>query len=390
MLTTDGANQSVTGNASDKADNMSSFTVPGINIDTAKPTIIGAATTNPNGNGWYTGSVTIHFACNDALSGIVSCPADVMLSTDGLNQSITRSVTDRAGNTASATVSGINIDQTPPTITGAATTSPNGSNGWYTTALTVHFTCSDATSNIASCQPDVTLNTNGANQSITGTAKDQAGNTATFTVTGINIDRAAPTITSVNVANQVYVLSSPVPAPSCEATDANSGVASCSVSVIHDNNYGTGVGRFNYTASATDLAGNTATLTGYYTVIYKWDGFLQPINDTAHQTGLTTSVFKGGSSVPVKFQLKKADGTVVQAASLPQWLTPVKGSVMTAPVDESVYSDPATNGTTYRWDSTAQQYIYNWSTKNLAVGYYYRIGVTLDDGQTYYVNIGLR
>jgi hypothetical protein len=43
---------------------------------------------------------------------------------------------------------------------------------------------------------------------------------------------------------------------------------------------------------------------------------------------------------------------------------------------------------TYRWDSTAQQYIYNWKTGT--GGNYWRVGVSLDDAQTYYVNIGLR
>ena len=43
---------------------------------------------------------------------------------------------------------------------------------------------------------------------------------------------------------------------------------------------------------------------------------------------------------------------------------------------------------TYKYDATAQQYIYNWKTGT--GGNYWRIGVTLDDGQTYYVNIGLR
>jgi hypothetical protein len=39
---------------------------------------------------------------------------------------------------------------------------------------------------------------------------------------------------------------------------------------------------------------------------------------------------------------------------------------------------------------SGMQYIYNWSTKGSTSGFYYRIGVKLDDGQTYYVNIGLR
>jgi hypothetical protein len=66
----------------------------------------------------------------------------------------------------------------------------------------------------------------------------------------------------------------------------------------------------------------------------------------------------------------------------------VKGSPTTASVDESVYSATATSGGTYRADG--DQWIYNWNTKGLPAGYYYRIGVKLDDGQTYYVNIGLR
>jgi hypothetical protein len=69
-------------------------------------------------------------------------------------------------------------------------------------------------------------------------------------------------------------------------------------------------------------------------------------------------------------------------------LTPVKGNSMCAPIDQSVYSDPADSGSTYRWDSSGQQYIYNWKTGT--GGNYWRIGVKLDDGQTYYVNIGLR
>jgi hypothetical protein len=59
-------------------------------------------------------------------------------------------------------------------------------------------------------------------------------------------------------------------------------------------------------------------------------------------------------------------------------------------VDETVYTDAGTSGTTFKWDATAQRNLYNWSTKGVPVGYYERIGVTLDDGQTYNLNIGLR
>ena len=204
-------------------------------------------------------------------------------------------------------------------------------------------------------------------------------------VSGISIDNENPTITAVNVAGGFYTLGT-APAPTCTASDSFSGVASCTVTVTGGK--ANGVGTFTYTATATDKAGNTSTMTGSYQVVYRFDGFLQPINDTAHQTGTSISVFKAGSTIPVKFQLKKADGTVVQAITAPVWLTPVKGSSMSLPVDETAYTASGDSGSTYRYDATAQQYIYNWKTGT--GGNYYRIGVTLDDGQTYYVNIGLR
>jgi hypothetical protein len=59
-------------------------------------------------------------------------------------------------------------------------------------------------------------------------------------------------------------------------------------------------------------------------------------------------------------------------------------------VVETVYSDPATSGTTFQFDASGQQYQYNWSTKSATAGFYYRVGVKLDDGQTYTVDIGVR
>ncbi len=123
---------------------------------------------------------------------------------------------------------------------------------------------------------------------------------------------------------------------------------------------------------------------------YRFDGFLQPINDTAHQTGQQLSVFKAGSTVPVKFQIKKWDGTIIQSINSPISLTPQKGAAMSASIDESVYADQGTTGTTFKWDSTNQQYIYNWSTKGLVPGYWYKISVKLDDGSIYSVTIGLK
>ena len=80
----------------------------------------------------------------------------------------------------------------------------------------------------------------------------------------------------------------------------------------------------------------------------------------------------------------------MQANAAPLWELPAKGSPITAAVNESAFSAPADTATTFRWDPTARQYIYNWNTDKTQAGSYWRIGVRLDDGQTYEVNVGLR
>ncbi|MEU4606332.1 PxKF domain-containing protein [Kribbella sp. NPDC023972] len=371
----------------DKAGNVETASAVALKWDNIAPTVTHTLSPAANANGWNKSNTTVTFTAkdDDAGSDVANVTEPVTVSTETTGQVVEGSATDTAGNVGKDSVT-VKLDKTAPSITGAIVSGDMGSNGWYVGPVKVHFTCADALSGIAICPDDVTLNDNGTN-SASGTATDNAGNTATATVSGIKIDRELPTITSVNVANGFYTLGA-VPAATCTASDSFSGLAaSCTVTVTG----GTpnGVGTFTYTATAVDNAGNTNTATGTYKVVYRFDGFLQPINDTAHQVGSSTSVFKAGSTVPVKLQLKKSNGTVVQTNATPVWLTPVKGSAMSLPVDESLYTASADSGSTYRYDSSAQQYIYNWKTPNTG-GSYYRIGVTLDDGQSYYVNIGLR
>ena len=295
------------------------------------------------------------------------------------------SAKDTAGNTGTDSVT-VKLDKTAPSISGAITSGTAGKNGWYVSPVKVHFTCSDALSGLASCQDDVTVTTNGAAQSANGSAKDVADNVGTASVAGINIDNENPTITTVNVAGGFYKLGT-APAATCTATDSFSGLEACKVTVTGGTT--NGVGTFSNTATATGKAGNSVNQTGTYKVTYKFDGFLQSINDTAHQVGTSISVFKAGSTITVKFQLKNGAGVAVQSAAAPVWLTPVAGAKMSLPVDETVQTVTADSGTTFKYDATAQQYLYNWKTPSTG-GSYQQIGVKLDDGQTYYVNIGLR
>jgi hypothetical protein len=373
--------------AVDKAGNVETANSVALQYDNIAPTVSHSLSPKPNADDWNNSNITVTFTAkdDDAGSGVASVTAPVTVSTETAGQVVKGSATDTAGNVGTDSVT-VKLDKTKPTITGVITSGTKGNNGWYVGPVTVTFTCSDALSGIATCPDPQVLSANGANTA-TGMATDKAGNTATASVGGINIDQEKPTLTTadVNIQGGTYTLGL-VPAATCTATDSYSGVASCTVTVSGGST--NGVGTFSWTATATDKAGNTTTVAGTFQVVYRFDGFLQPINDTAHQVGTTTSVFKAGSTVPAKFQLKNAAGTVVQAATVPSWLTPVKGSPMSAPVDESVYTASGDSGSTYRYDAAAQQYIYNWKTGT--GGNYWRIGVKLDDGQTYYVNIGLR
>lgn len=87
----------------------------------------------------------------------------------------------------------IKIDKTPPEITGAPTTEPN-ENGWYSENIVIHFEAEDqpGLSGLKSVTLDVVVSTEGRDQEVVGTAEDNAGNTASTAVGGINIDKTDP------------------------------------------------------------------------------------------------------------------------------------------------------------------------------------------------------
>ena len=191
-VTTEGANQVVSATATDNAGNTSASGVT-LNIDKTPPTITETTSPPANGSGLYTSNVTVTFLCSDSLSGISICPPPQLVPASGGNQMVSGTATDLAGNSASASLTLAFVSNNPPTITATVTPSPNSA-GWNNTPVTVTFACSGGTGGIASCSPPVTVSTEGANQVITGTARDQSGQTATASAS-VNIDLSPPTIT---------------------------------------------------------------------------------------------------------------------------------------------------------------------------------------------------
>jgi hypothetical protein len=141
------------------------------------------------------------------------------------------------------------------------------------------------------------------------------------------------------------------------------------------------LGASTVTCSAIDAAGNPATASFTVTVTCAWSGILQPINSDG------SSVFKLGSTVPVKFQLTGAS-TGINNLSAHLSYAQISGSDPGA-VNEADSTSAATSGNLFRYDATSGQYLFNWSTKGLTKGKY-RLYVDLGDGVSHTVDVGLR
>ncbi len=234
-----------------------------IKIDKTVPSV-SVTRTPANANGWNNGPVAVHFTITDTLSGVAGpTTIDQTVTTEGQNQSVSVTVMDLAGNSATATLDQINIDTTAPTVGfGAPTPAPNGA-GWNRTDVTMNFTVADNLSGVAtqSAVSPLSFTTEGTNLTGTVTVTDRAGNSATYTSPMVNIDKTGPTIqfgTPSPAANAAGWNKTDV-GISFTVTDPLSGLGSTSTSSpLMLTTEGSNV---NGTVTATDLAGNSTTAT---------------------------------------------------------------------------------------------------------------------------------
>ena len=128
-------------------------------------------------------------------------------------------------------------------------------------------------------------------------------------------DRSAPTITLTSPAEgAVYTLGESVLADySCADEPNGSGLASCQGSVADGAALDTSaVGAKTFEVSATDNAGNRATKSVAYSVVYDFDGFLWPLENLPR-----VNRWKAGRPVPVRFSLGSYRGPAPLAAGYP-------------------------------------------------------------------------
>ncbi|GAA2574425.1 hypothetical protein GCM10010435_57350 [Winogradskya consettensis] len=252
---TDGVGQAVTGTTFDAAGNSATTTVK-VSVDQTAPVITATVSGDANADGWYKTAPTVHFTCtDDGGAGIADCPADVPVTADTAAKLILGTAVDAAGNTATASAT-VNVDQTAPAIT-AAIVGDATTDGWFKKAPTVHFTCTDTGSGLATCPSDATVTQDGANQRVTGTAVDKAGNATTAGVT-VSVDLVGPQIkATVDGTKNDAGWYTAAPTVKFTCTDDGSAVATCPADVTVT----TEGAQISVPGIATDKAGNSTTTT---------------------------------------------------------------------------------------------------------------------------------
>lgn len=229
--------------------------------DATPPTLsFGAPSPAPNGAGWHATDVTIPFTVSDYGSLVLpnnpQSPVVIAGNGPGLTTQVT--VYDRAGNRTSLPTPAVNIDRTPPAVT-PLVNGTLGTNGWYTSDVTVNWAIDEAPGNI--------LSSNGC-----GTASvvsDTAGVSFTCSVVSGGGSASASVTLKRDATAPVLTFGTPSPAPNVNGwnktnvsvpftrSDALSGVASTSATTpLVVSTEGAGV---TGSVTVTDLAGNAAT-----------------------------------------------------------------------------------------------------------------------------------
>ena len=381
--------------ASDNAGNPNSKTVAYTVVDVTAPTI---TINSPIDNALIPRDalVAADYSCADEAdgSGLASCAGPVAsganIDTSSLgSHTFTVQAVDNAGNPSTKTVTYSVIDVTPPTI--AINTPTDGQSIPQHAVVGADYVCADESggSGLATCDGTVA---NGAaidtstlgSHSFTVDATDNAGNPNSATVSYTVVDVTGPAITvTAPSAGQSFVLGQSANAAySCADEVDGSGLASCLGNVANGAALDTSsVGSKALTVNASDNAGNPSTKTVAYKVVYRFGGVLQPVNPDG------SSIFKAGSTVPVKFQLFDNANASISTANATLTYAKVSNSVIGSDL-EAVSTAAATTGNAFRWDG--QQYIFNLSTKGWSQGTYRLTIHSLNDAQDYSVVISAK
>ncbi|MBT2553119.1 PxKF domain-containing protein [Arthrobacter sp. ISL-5] len=367
------------GNASALGAVTQSFKIDG----TAPVVAYSEADREPNAKGWYNAPVTATFTGTDAVSGPAVATQTATSAGEGAAVVVGSPVfADVAGNASEAGTpsASYKIDLTAPSVSFTKLSGAEGANGWYTGPVTATFTGTDALSGPESAVKTTVSSGEGTDMVLASPAfTDDADNTTPageVSSAAFKVDLTDPVAKFDSVLADAYFRSLGTQ-PTCTATDAGSGPASCAVT-----GYSAEVGTHTLTATATDNAGRTSVTTQTYTV-KAWEpkGFYQPID-----MGSVLNTVKAGSTVPAKFEVFAGTTELTDTSIVKMGVRQITCSPLA--IQDGI-EITATGNTSLRYDSTGGQYIYNWKTPNMP-GICFQLSMTSADGSHIDANFKLK
>lgn len=191
----------------------------------------------------------------------------------------------------------------------------------------------------------------------------------------LGVEAIAPTIAiNTPTVEAIYILGQAVTADyACQDEAGGSGLVSCLGTVPNGSPIDTDtLGGRTFTVEAADNAGNLASLTHSYHVVYDLSGFFQPVDNLP-----TLNVVKAGVGVPVRFSLSGDQGLAIFAAGNPSSLQiPCPGGTPEDTIEQTV----AASSSSLSYDSATLTYTYVWKTSTAWVGTCRQLKLTLNDG----------
>ncbi len=352
--------------------------------DTTAPTLtLSGKTAEATGPGGAT--VSYSASASDTVDGPITPSCDKPSgSTFPLGTAtVTCSATDKAGNTASGSLDVTVQDTTAPAVSVKDVTAEATSSTGAPVSYTATATAKDAVDGDrpVTCTPASGSTFKIGDTAVACSTADKTGNKTEGGFTVTVQDTTAPVLAKpADIALTATSATGAVATYSPAGTDAVDGSVAAACTPASGSTFALGTTQVSCTA--TDSKGNKSAAQVFnVTVTVPWSNLLQPINMDG------TSVFKLGSTVPTKFKL---NGTASSVTNLTAKLYYAKvSSTGTGTELEASSTAAADSGNTFRYDSTAGQYIFNLSTKGWSEGTY-QLRIDLGDGVKHTVNITIK
>lgn len=218
---------------------------------------------------------------------------------------------------------------------------------------------------------------------------DDSGNVSNSDVALVDVlpppDVTPPSIVVTSpAAGAVFALNAVVTAD-FTCADTESGVASCVGSVANGAALNTStVGTKIFTVTATDKAGNTASVTRTYSVQYEFFGFFQPVDNLP-----TVNVGKAGRTFPLKWRLTDGLGTLVTTLDS---VVDIRESALAcdgSPDDVLEEQLELVEASKLRYSAADSQFVFQWRTQPGVTGCRL-LQLTLADGTRHWARFRLR